>query len=307
MQRMIGIAAMVVAIGCGGAPPASSTPGTSPATMAQAGSDMASQPGTGEDEDESTNDLEEHHRHHHHGGFAMFVAMSLDTLGATPEQQPTIAKIQADMHAKMQAAHDAEKVVLLALADGVTAGTIDTAKVDAAVETEKSTSAGIHEAMIDTLNQLHAVLTPMQRSALADKVQAHFDVWRHANDADGAAANDAHGHQLEELAGQLELTADQVSKIDASFAASMRGAAPFDRAQAEQHVNAFAAAFASDTFDAKTLPSAGPANSRVASWGVMRMVRLYEAANPVLTPAQRAKLADELRRHANYKRSETDH
>jgi hypothetical protein len=36
------------------------------------------------------------------------------------------------------------------------------------------------------------------------------------------------------------------------------------------------------------------------------MARFYEAAVPVLTADQRAKLADSLRRHANYKRTQAE-
>ena len=86
----------------------------------------------------------------------------------------------------------------------------------------------------------------------------------------------------------------------------LAGEKPFDCAEAEAHLKAFGAAFTSDHFDPKAVPTGGAVNAHLATWGITRTVRLYEAANPVLTPPQRTKLADELRRHANYKRSETD-
>src|SRR5271165_5494087 len=113
----------------------------------------------GEDE-ESAADLGEHHRHHHHGGVTMFIAMSLDSLGVSPEQQAAIEKIQGDLFAKMEPAHVAEQNLLNVLADGIAAGKIDTKKVDAAVDAIKVASTGVHEAVAASLNQLHATLTP---------------------------------------------------------------------------------------------------------------------------------------------------
>ena len=56
--------------------------------------------------------------------------------------------------------------------------------------------------------------------------------------------------------------------------------------------------FTADAFDAKSLPQSG-AHEHMATWGVSRMARFYEALTPVLTPEQRTKVADKLREHAN--------
>ncbi len=302
MRWMFGLApvALSLAVGCGSNSPQATSPGGT-ADVAPAGSTPT------DEEDESIADLKDHHRHHHHGGFAMFVAMSLDSLGTTPEQNAAIKKIQADMYAKMQPAHDAEKNVLLALADGVAVGTIDQTKVDAAVAQTSSAASGVHDAVADSLNQLHATLTPPQRAALVDKVEAHFNVWHQANSEDEPVEKDAHGGHLGKLSKDLGLSSDQVEKIRASFKSSI-AAAPvhFDAKEAEFHMKAFDAAFASDTFDAKTLTTGGPANAHIANWGATRMARFYEAVAAVLTPDQRTKLADSLRRHANYKRTPTE-
>ncbi len=301
---MCGLAPVLVvaAVGCGSSTPAATAPAGSAAT-----SDVApAGPVAVDDEDESTVDLKEHHRHHHHGGFAMFIAMSLDSLGTTPEQASAIAKIQSDMHAKMQPAHEAEKNVLSVLADGVAAGNVDKGKVDAAIGQLSTAAAGVHDAVADSLNQLHAVLTPPQRAALVDKVEAHFAVWHHANAEDETADRDAHGGHLGKLAKEVGLAPDQVERIRASFKASIAGGGVhFDRKEGEAHLQAFGRAFASDTFDAKALTTGTAANAHIATWGITRTVRFYEAATPVLTADQRAKVADALRRHANYKRTPT--
>jgi hypothetical protein len=42
----------------------------------------------------------------------------------------------------------------------------------------------------------------------------------------------------------------------------------------------------------------------MAVWGITRTVHFYEVVLPVLNPEQRAKLADDIRRHANYQHNE---
>jgi Spy/CpxP family protein refolding chaperone len=297
---IFGLAPVVLAVaaGCGGSTPPAAAPGGS-ADVAPAGTTPAG------DDDEAMADLKEHHRHHHHGGFAMFIAMSLDSLGTSPEQDAAIKKAQADLHAKMQPAHDAEKNLLTTLAAGVAAGNIDPGAVNAAVAQVAAAAAGIHDAVADTLNQIHATLTPPQRAALVQKVEAHLHVWRDSNSEDEPAATDAHGGHLGRLAKELALSPDQVEKIRASFKASMGGSpAHFDAQEAEAHLKAFGTAFASDAFDAKTLTTGGAANAHIATFGLTRMTRFYEAVTPVLTADQRTRLADTLRRHANYKRTQ---
>ena len=107
------------------------------------------------------------------------------------------------------------------------------------------------------------------------------------------------------LTRDLELSPEQVQTIRASFASAMLGVPKFDRAEAEEHMRAFAAAFARDTFDAKLLVTGGGAlDGHMATWGMTRTVQFYQAALAVLTPEQRTKLADRIRHHANYQHNE---
>jgi len=155
-------------VGCGGSAPTTTAPsvatGSSDVAEATPRGDVA-QVGVGEDEDGSTADLAEHHRHHHQGGFAMFIAMSLDLLNVSPDQTTAIVKIRNDMRVKMQPARDAEKVVLLTLANGIAAGKIDQPTVDAAIA-QVTTAGGIHDTVADSLNELHATLTGVEPSAI---------------------------------------------------------------------------------------------------------------------------------------------
>ncbi len=227
MARKIGIVATVLfgagaTVACGG----SSTNGPPPATA------VAPNPA----DDDVAEGLMEHHRNHHHGGVTLFIAMSLDTLGVSPEQEAAVERIRKDLHAKMEPARAAEQSVMATLADGLAAGTIDTAKVDAAVGQTTAAAAASHDASADALNELHSVLTSAQRGALVDKVEAHWAVWQKANAEETATARPEGGH-LATLAADLALTEDQVDKIRANLAEGMKAVPRLDP-QRSRHTSA---------------------------------------------------------------------
>lgn len=252
--------------------------------------------GPSEDEQASV-ELKTHDRHHH-AGFVGLLLAAVETVGVTPDQQPGLDKIKADFRVKVEPVRVANAAVMNALADGVSAGNIDSAKVDAAVAGVTAAAAQIHAATAEALNSLHALLRPEQRATLVDKVEAQWSVWKEVNAGDPATERaDAH---IAHLSKELGLTSDQVDKTRANLAAlptPTRG--PFDPSAAEAHMKAFGIAFAGDTFDAKTLSTADPANAKMVGWGAGRVVHFYQALTPVLTSDQRATVAATLREHAN--------
>jgi|CZKU01.1.fsa_nt_gi Spy/CpxP family protein refolding chaperone len=270
--------------GCGGN--SASTP--PPATAAAVDGD-----------DDATADLTEHHRYHHHGGVTLFIAMSLDTLGVSPEQRAAVAKIRADLHARMEPARAAEQTLVALLADGLAAANFETAKVDAAVAQLTAAAAVVHEASADALNDLHVVLTPPERAALVDKVEAHWAVWREAN-ADDTGAAKVGGGRLATLATDLDLAPDQVDKIRAALGEGMKTVPRLDPQETTTELHAFGDAFRSEKFDARSLATASVANTHLVGWGAAHMARFVEIVSPVLTPDQRAKLAQGLHEHANH-------
>jgi Spy/CpxP family protein refolding chaperone len=289
LGRMIGTAALLLcaAVGCGGstasAPPASTA--TSSATA----------------EDDFSAGLSEHHRHHHHGGVTLLITLSLDTLGVSAEQRAAIDKIKADLHGKMGPADAAEHALLALLADGIAAGGIDHQKADAALARVAAATEAAHDATIDALNQLHAALTPPQRVALVDKVEAHWEVWQRANadEEKDATGQPRRGGHLASLAREIGLTQDQLDKIHTNLAGGDKTASRLDPRAMTSHVHAFGDAFRSDTFDAKNIATSRSADGHLAGSGAARMVRFYEGVDPVLAADQRAKLAAILREHAN--------
>jgi Spy/CpxP family protein refolding chaperone len=265
-------------LGCGGSAATSAPP--------------ASVAGASAEEEEATAGLVEHHRHHHHGGVTLLIAMSLDTLGLSPEQKPTVEQIRSDLHARMEPARAAEQNLVGTLADGLAGGTLDPVKVDAALAQLTSVAAMVHDASTDALNQLHAVLTPPQRAALVDKLEAHWSVWLRAN-------IDENDH-LTQLTADLDLTPAQVDKIRVSQAEAMKSVAPFNPQEVAAHIRAFGDAFRGQTFDAKAPTAGGAATAHMVGWGAAHMARFIESVSPVLTPEQRGKLAQTLRQHANH-------
>jgi Spy/CpxP family protein refolding chaperone len=293
---------LVVAVGCGGKGTGASSPGGS-GDVAAATARTDSDPG--EENDESTKDLAEHHRHHHHGGFPMFIAMSLDSIGATDTQQAAIKGVRDDLFARLAPAHDAEKALLLLLADDVAANSFDQGKIDADMQTLATASGGVHDAVADSLNQLHNVLTPEQRVALIDKVEGHLEVWHHVNNEDVAEEKGKpHDGHLAKIEHEYNLTPDQVTAIKGALAATPPP--QFDRAEADAHLKSFGEAFESETFDAHTIKTGAAVNGHMATWGLGRMVRFYKAVTPTLTADQRTKMAEAIRKHATYKRTETE-
>jgi Spy/CpxP family protein refolding chaperone len=281
-------------------PSSSAAAAAASASAADAASSADAEAELIEEENHLTDELQAHHRHHHQG-FVGFVIMAVETLGIAPDQQTAVDGIRKDFHTKMKPLREANTAVLDLLADGIAAGTIDKAKVDAAVARAGTAAAAVHAATPDVLNHLHAVLRPEQRAALVDKVDAQWMVWREANSAeqmgDGGSGPDRH---IAHVAKDIGLTSDQVDKLRANLDATKDVKKPFDPVAVDAYLKALDEAFVAEAFDAKKLPAAASEDSRVVSWGAERMARFHEALAPVLTPDQRTQVADKLRQRAEH-------
>jgi Spy/CpxP family protein refolding chaperone len=251
------------------------------------------------DAEDATADLMEHHRYHHHGGVTLLIAMSLDSLGVSPEQRAAVERIRVDLHARMDPARAAEQALVAMLAEGVTAARFDTAKVDGAVGQVTIAAAAVPEASADALNELHAVLTPPERAALADKVESHWAVWQKAN-ADETGSTNADGGHLASLAADLDLTPDQVDRIRAGLGEGLKTVPRLDPQEIATELRAFGDGFRSEKFDARAVTTASVLNAKLVGWGAAHMAHFVEVVSPVLTPDQRAKLAQRLHEHASH-------
>jgi Spy/CpxP family protein refolding chaperone len=256
-RAAVSVAAFACAVGSVGC--ASHAANARPATN----SDAAPVP-----DDEATAGLLEHHRYHHHGGVTLFVAMSLDTLGLPPNERSAVEKIRLDLHARMQPALSADQALANTLAAGLDSAAFDAAQVDAAVTQVGAAASAVHEASAQALNELHGVLTPPERAALVDKVEAHWAVWQRAN-AEETADNTAsaeNGH-LAMLVADLGLNPAQASRIRVSTREGLKGAPRIDAEAVATQLRAFGEAFRAEQFDAKTLTGMTDVNIHLANWG----------------------------------------
>jgi len=293
-MRFLRMTGLALAVGFGlsaAAATAAQTP--SPATPRP-----ASTPSAAKAEDEAAAQVRQYHRHHHRGGITNFIALSLDTLGTDDAKSPIVEKLHGDLHTQMTPAREADHNLLLTLADGMAAGTMDRVKVDASIATLIAAANAEYAASLETLNELYAILSPAEREALVDKVRAHWEVWRETNH-DEQVARRERGGRLAILTRELSIPPAQANKISAAVHTALAGlSGKFDPKNVEAQVEAFAKAFTSDSFDAKSVTS--NADAELASHGATRTALFYETVTPLLTTDQRTKLAEHLRQQASY-------
>jgi Spy/CpxP family protein refolding chaperone len=262
---------------------------------------VATRPETADDEgaqDQAAVGLRDHHRHQHRGGVLQFAALSLDTLTTDEARRPQLEQIHTDLHACMAPTSGIHRRLLTAIADGVAAGAIDAQRIEPIIADLNAVAASIQTCGVDSLNRLHALLSPEEREDLADKVRAHWEVWRQVNSDEQAGARGP-GGRLAVLTQELSLSPDQVDRIAAALHLALAGrGGTFDREKAAADVQRFTEAFVRASFDARAV--VGLESTRVAGHGAVRMSVFYETVTPLLTPSQQATLAGQLRNRADH-------
>ena len=272
MLRALGIAALLAALAA-----------CSQATS-QPGSDGAPVAATSEAVKASTA--------HPHSLADAGAALALEDTSLTADQRARVEAVRAEL----SAASASEKTARVALADRlaaqITAGALDRAALEpymTAIETARATDKPAEQ---KALNDLHAALTSGQRARLVEAARAKLD--KHAFRDDGK-------ERLEQVADELELSDTQRRAIKARVVAQL-GAHFADHGhehgEFKARAEAIAQAFASDSFDAKTLDVGKDASAFMRPMGEA-MLTLVEATLPELSPAQRAKLAEHVRARAS--------
>jgi hypothetical protein len=252
-------------------------------------------------DDAVLSELRDHHRHHHRGGVIQFMAMSLDTLAVDDSRQGQVSKLQDDLYVCLAPTRAIESQLLLALADGVAAGSeVPGARVDESVARLNTAAGVLPECSADVLNQLHALLSPSERAALADKIEDHWEVWHQVNGDPEDGAQERRERRMASLTTELSLTPAQATSISTALEAARTGrsGASFDRQATAANLELFSTAFSSERFDARTITLT--ANAPLMAHGARRMARFYQTVTPLLTPEQRGTLARQLREHANH-------
>ncbi len=210
----------------------------------------------------------------------------------TASQRPVVEKLAADTSARHTASRSAHRDLMIALAAQVQAGAIDRAALQPKIDALGTALQAAQPADRAAFEQLHALLTPDQRTAFVNAVQAHVA------DRVGAARDK---HPLHQWAVDLQLTDDQKAQIRSAMKANWQEAAHDGNgapwAEHRQQAKAMLAAFAQDRFVMDEVSPAKDVAAR-AQHMTARMLGLAEAALPVLTPQQRALAAQKLRDRA---------
>jgi Spy/CpxP family protein refolding chaperone len=215
-----------------------------------------------------------HHRMHQRG--LVGAALKLDSL--SPEQRAQIEQLVQARRAANVPVRQADAQVLTVLAQQVEGAKADPQALAPSLAAERA--ATMNEVQVDraTLARLHAVLTPAQRNQLVDAIEAH-----------AGGARGAREHEGKEGFGgaKLGLTQEQKAQIRASLGAE-RAHVNFQEKRAE--MRAALESFRGDSFDPSGM-------ARLQNRGE-REVRMTNAMIPVLTPNQRAVVAEHLRNRA---------
>jgi Spy/CpxP family protein refolding chaperone len=232
------------------------------------------------------------------GGFFL---KAVESLSLRADQQQTVAAIRTrlyEAHAPVRAARaklDAEVV------RQVRAGAIDHALLQPLADQVAAAVGATKPAMQQAVQQIHDTLDAAQRTqlvtALRDKVSNFHHIHDRAAQFDGKG--EVKGH-MARMATDLALTDDQRTAIHAqlhaAFAARSEGMHA-EHVKMKARLETLAAAFESDTFDAKALDvgehGAGGAMHMMGAAGTF-----LDAAVPVLTPAQREVLVTKIQAHA---------
>ena len=240
------------------------------------------------DQQQAMSEVRAYYRRHM-ANVGTFIRLSIETLGVSADKRAELEKVQQDLRSAGAPVREARKELLSTLADGIAAGAFDYARIDDAVAKQREAASPRRDAAVTALAALHATLAPEEREALADKVEAHAEVWEEVNAEDLAKPKTGRLHRL---ADELSLSPAQVSKISSALSANAPPKA--DPAAVKAYMNAFVAAFPKPDFDAKTFMDESAADRAIAS-GTPRMVWFYETVTPYLTPDQRQKLAADIR------------
>ncbi len=211
------------------------------------------------------------------GGFFL---KAVDSLPLRADQQQSVTAIRATLHTAMAPVRAARAALGVETARQVRAGAIDQSRLQPLADQVATAAGATKPAVQQAVQQIHDLLDASQRQALVASFRERA--------AQGHHGGEMRSH-MEKVSAELGLTDEQRTAIKAqvhtAFAAQ-RGAMHGEHTQMKARMETLAAAFESDTFDAKALDV-----GEHGAGGAMRVMGMHgaflQAAVPVLTPAQR--------------------
>lgn len=232
-------------------------------------------------------------------GPVKLVGEALGEVPLRPEQRTEIEKLAADAEARHQAGGTAHKDLMEAVALQIEAGKIDRAALQPKIDAAAAQWDKSRDADRAALERLHAILTPDQRAAFVDALEAKFQAKRAEH---GDHADHARGHKggpMKEWATALKLTDDQQTQIKDAMKAkfqAMRAQHQGDKHAGGDHDmgKKVLAAFKTDHFVmAEVAPKVDSA--KIANKMSDRFIGMVEVVVPILTPEQRTLAAAKVR------------
>jgi Spy/CpxP family protein refolding chaperone len=225
-------------------------------------------------------------------GHLKVVADALGEVPLTAPQRATIEKLASDAEARHAESRAAHKELALAVAAQVEAGQMDRAALQPKIDALVAALQKAQPADRAAFEQLHALLTPDQRVAFVDALEARV------TERMGAMHDK---HPLKQWAADLQLTEAQRTQIHDAMKQRSQAAAQGHEGPpwaAGHHQGAqVMSAFKQERFvmDEVSPPKDVAAKAKAMSDHVLG---LAEVALPILTPQQRAIAAQKLREHA---------
>ncbi len=116
------------------------------------------------------------HRFHHPAIGMLMVEVA--QVGLRPEQQTAVDAIKADLDKQADASKAQRTQLTSDIADGVAAGKLDKAKIDADVKKLQQAADSTTKSVQDSVNKLHQTLDATQRKKLVDSMQAKAEEMR---------------------------------------------------------------------------------------------------------------------------------
>jgi hypothetical protein len=180
------------------------------------------------------------------------------------------------------------------LLNGVKAGKLDMAKLDAhQAAMDKAAKARV-DRELDALNKLHGTLQPEQRAKVVSNIKAAEEkranrIKQHEKDKPDAGKPNFAKMRFEHYTRDLDLNDDQKKKVDGLLPKEDKTDAM--REESKKVLDATLAAFEKDGFDAKKLPQPDP---KKHAQPFTDLAKFFNGLLPILKPEQRDKLAAKL-------------
>lgn len=242
------------------------------------------------------------------GGPRVVIRTALKALELSDEQKTELNDLASSFKPDDDA-KAADKALLEALAAGMRAGKLDDALVTEKLAAAKKHAGAMRDRSHETLNKLHAMLTPEQRKALVEKMTAGPGAepasWLAEGDFKAGRmrmnvkSNALGGLNPLMITRGLKLSPEQRKKVraltrnrdrQAKLNKPDQGAAEARKKQTEEVM----AAFATDAFDAKKI--AGGGITEAMSKAMDDKIDLVRALIETLDEAQRKEAADNIER-----------